>query len=192
MRLILLTSERRSVSEPEVIAHALREGFERVHIKREGLTVEESIGLLAHFKKDKRIVMHTRHEVAKAFGVSIHLSESSRTSNHDPEAISTSFHSVEDLVGNYSGFTYSFIGPVYDSISKVNYPGKIDLSAIPSHIRKFVVPIGGMTKDRIHEVRAKGYSSIAFRGTVWNSADPFSRIDEIVEKVSDLSSITHE
>jgi thiamine-phosphate pyrophosphorylase len=87
--------------------------------------------------------------------------------------LSTSIHNEMDIQ-TLTHFDYAFLGPVFNSISKVGYKGKLN-ETWQRDVKKSDVPlyaIGGINKINIKQLNALGFKGAAVLGAIWEAANP--------------------
>ena len=173
--LIAITPPDPVADEALGIAALLDAGWWRVHLRHPGAdaaTVEEIINAIPPRLRD-RVSLHDHFGVAGTTGIGgLHLN---RRSPSPPcgwkEVVSRSCHSVDE-VRDCDGMDYVTLSPVFDSISKPGYRG-IAFGSLPAGIR--VMALGGVTPDRLPELRSSGFAGAAMLGAVpWHAT-----VDEI-------------
>lgn len=89
--------------------------------------------------------------------------------------LSTSIHADREAGALAPVFTYTFAGPVFDSISKVGYsalpPAQRERLALQDKVIQRVA-IGGIHDRNCTVARTFGVKSIAVSGAVWQHAQP--------------------
>jgi thiamine-phosphate pyrophosphorylase len=89
--------------------------------------------------------------------------------------IGISTHSVEDVQrANYDGADYIIFGPIFDTPSKRSFGAPLGLKVLAEVCRNSMVPIfaiGGITSERVRDVRRAGAHGVAVIGALLTSAD---------------------
>jgi thiamine-phosphate pyrophosphorylase len=128
-----------------------------------------------------KLVLHHNHEWGRSKGLKrFHYSEKDRTNWKETEwkgrdenvIYSTSVHTMEEYNELPDHFSYAFLSPVFDSISKADYKAvKFDLE---KRVRKEtkLIGLGGIQAENIQEVIQMGFDGAALLGAIWNSNDP--------------------
>lgn len=99
------------------------------------------------------------------------------------------FHSLEELE-NYKGkYEYTFLSPIFDSISKPGYKSKfshelhefsrIKLELIRAISGKNIIALGGIDEDKIKICRELGFAGVAVLGAIWKSENPVEKFKKI-------------
>ena len=91
--------------------------------------------------------------------------------------LSTSVHDLQTLQSLQALFSYTFLSPVFDSISKQQYKGFAN-DGFYLHDEKKAVPVialGGIDAGNIQKVADMNFDGAAVLGTIWN--EPAKAID---------------
>jgi len=90
--------------------------------------------------------------------------------------IGASVHSIDEAVGaEAAGAEWLFFGPVYDTPSKRRYGPPQGLSAlerVASAVAVPVIAIGGVTPERVEDVRAAGAHGVAVISAILAADSP--------------------
>lgn len=179
MRLVVITPPQPADHEARIIGQLIDHGVWAVHLRRPGATalqmsrLIEAIPVCYH----RRLVLHDHHELCSIYGLKgVHLNRR----NPLPPAghqgsLSASTHSLTELAQVLPKVDYAFLSPVFDSISKQGYTSAFTAEELlqASHQRligRRVLALGGVTADRLDEVRRLGFGGAALLGDVWRHA----------------------
>ncbi|SKB30269.1 thiamine-phosphate pyrophosphorylase [Salegentibacter holothuriorum] len=188
--LILFTSEENSSAEKEQLIHFLENGLPLLHVRKPGITKAEKKTWLSQFEEEhlQKMVLHQHHQLTEFFPVKgIHLKEEYRNKMkelvHYIEkfqrkglTVSSSFHAPGKLKKEASVFDYTFLSPVFTSVSKEGYKGKeFNVENLPHK----VVALGGIEADKIHTAKEMGYAGVAALGAVWFAENRHKAFTEI-------------
>lgn len=200
--LIVISPEREQFEESRHIEALFNEGLEKLHLRKPYDDKKTCRQLLQSIPKrfHSRISLHQYHELAEEFSIGgIHLTEKSRKSliqqnklNKRMEywkqknyAISSSFHSLEDIKEESNGFDYVFLSPVFNSIAKKGYQGRqFNVSSLGS--TTLIIALGGMKANNISKAFNLGYKGVAVLGAVWKTEYPvksFKQIQGVYSKI---------
>ncbi len=147
----------------------------------------------------KRIVLHGHYSLAIRLGLKgIHLTEKAKK---DAETlvmlkqagglnVSASFHSLLELDQNKQSYTYVFLSPVFDSISKTGTRAAFEYPMLKTFLSAFkqkenapkVIALGGIDWNSVLKVSDLGFDGAAVYGALWNAADPVS----VFRRIRDL------
>ena len=179
--LILISNPTPITKEASIINQMFDEGLSIFHLRKPDSSAQELVLLLQeinpiHYSK---IALHSHHYLAKSFGINrLHYTEASRKqlSNLDlaeqaaDNTLSTSVHTVEDFKNLSIEFEYSFLSPVFNSISKPNYLAQeFDLTALDKNKKTKLIALGGINETNFQKAIDMGFDGIALLGSIWNS-----------------------
>lgn len=181
-RLIVISSPTPVSQEAATINSLFDAGLELLHVRRPGMDAFELETLLqeiypAHLAK---MALHQHHQLAGQFGIRrLHLPEQQRlATSHEQlnelkeqgHILSTSIHALKDHQSLPAYFNYAFYGPVFESISKQGYAPRENFKGLEKKKSAVkLVAIGGVTPERIEEVKHWGFDGAAMLGAIWNS-----------------------
>jgi thiamine-phosphate pyrophosphorylase len=115
--------------------------------------------------------------MAEEFGITrLHFSEQKRKEITDWKpysgfTLSTSVHSIEDFNALPNCFEYTFLSPVFPSISKAGYvSGKNLLGEVQKRTNFDVklVALGGITNENKQLATDSGFDGVAMLGAIWS------------------------
>ncbi len=102
--------------------------------------------------------------------------------------VTTSIHSL-NVKEEHNHFSYLIYGPVFPSISKINYLPKKEINELKKEISVIennsgisIIGVGGITKNNFCQVLNTGFKGIAIRGCIWQNKNPFNALQEFIEK----------
>ncbi len=99
--------------------------------------------------------------------------------------IGVSTHSAAEVAAaKVKGADFVLLGPIYDTLSKRRYGAPLGLTPLASAAAAAGLPvfaIGGITPERVAEVRAAGAHGVACVGAVMSAADPAAAVDAILD-----------
>jgi len=204
--LIVISLESKQPEEGKWIEALFNQGLEKLHLRKLYDDKKTCRQLLQDIPKrfHSRISLHQHHELADEFSIGgIHLTEKSRKSliqqnklNKKMEywkqknyAISSSFHSIEDVKKESNGFDYVFLSPVFNSIAKKGYQGR-QFNVFSLGSATLIIALGGMKTNNISNAFNLGYKGVAVLGAVWKTEHPvksFKQIQGVYQKYFNLS-----
>ena len=179
LKLIAITPEVTAPAERDIICHILDNGFDFVHIRKPEMTVAEMeeylLSIPPHYRS--RLTLHDCHAAALVTGVGgLHLN------GRNPKPIegfsgrlSKSCHSVSELEDAKS-LDYAFLSPIYNSISKVGYESNFSFVELNNLLAQGILndrvfALGGITAEKLPEIKSLGFGGAAFLGYIFNSAN---------------------
>ena len=175
------------VTEPEFIPHEagmimqlFDAGLDTLHLRKPHSQPDECAALLAKLPvwMRRHTVVHDHFGLCGEYGLQgVHLNRR----NPDPptdfhgHTVSASCHSIGEAEERKAGLDYVFLSPVFNSISKQGYQSaytddQLVEAANSGIIDSSVIALGGVTLDRIAQLRQWYFGGAAFLGDVWNKA----------------------
>lgn len=181
MELIVISKPSFFEGEAALINELFESGMERFHLRKEGAEKHEYEQLLGNINPEylERIALHQFHELAADFGIQrLHFPEAQRKqgqhlllSPSEADNLSTSIHNI-DQITDLENFKYTFYGPVFQSISKKDYPSVVPESfKLRNSTKVKVIALGGITPEKIDLISAMGFDGAAILGSLWNTPE---------------------
>ncbi len=184
MLIVISDSDFRS-DEAKVVNELFQAGLDLFHIRKYGASEESLLKLINEISAEyhSRLVIHHNHEWGRAIGLNrFHYSEIDRKAWKELNWIglrseviySTSVHSIEEYNELPDHFSYAFLSPVFDSISKADYKaGTFDFAKRRNKETK-LIGLGGIQPDNVNQTIQMGFDGAALLGTIWNNTDPIN------------------
>lgn len=188
--LIVISDSDFKPNEAEIINQLFQNGLDLFHIRKYGTSEESLLKLIDHIdvKHHSKLVLHHDHEWGRSMGLKrFHYSEKDRLNWKQQDwfgvreefVYSTSVHSMEEYNGLADQFSYAFLSPVFDSISKTDYKAvKFNLEQRQNSHTK-LVGLGGIRQENIQEVIQMGFDGAALLGAIWKSDNPIESFVEM-------------
>jgi thiamine-phosphate pyrophosphorylase len=181
--LIVISDSDFKPNEAAIVNELFRSGLDLFHIRKYGASEEALVELIGKIdsQNHSKLVLHHHHDWGKNFGLKrFHYSERDRKKWQDVKwkgtnsewIYSTSVHSVEEYNELPNQFSYAFLSPVFDSISKPDYKAeKFDFS---KRVRKEItlIGLGGIQANNAKQAIQMGFDGVALLGAIWNSENP--------------------
>jgi thiamine-phosphate pyrophosphorylase len=197
MKLVVISPEAERTDELAVLDELFAAGLERYHVRKPAWSRAELELWLREVstKWRSRLVLHQHHELVAEFGLGgIHFRDSRITGQpHRDVLTSRSCHDVPTLRRALGHYDSVFIGPIFPSLSKPGYGPRdatthVEISALLAsrtiaERRTSVLALGGITPQRMPEVRALGFDGIAAIGAVWSAANPVRAFTKLQESL---------
>ncbi len=184
MKIIIITSPDHVANETGSIIKLLDSGLiHRVHLRKPSLDETRTRLLIESVPDEYRsaISLHDHFNLAKEYGIGgIHLN-----SRH-PEVpygfshglTSCSCHSIQDVNRAIRELStdYCFLSPVFDSVSKTGYKGRITSDdcrqlATEGLLDGKVFALSGVTPEKIPLLKEAGFKGAAILGAAWSVPD---------------------
>lgn len=187
--IVVISSPTPVKKEAALINQLFDEGLPVFHLRKPDSSSQELVLLLQEIDPihHSKIALHSHHYLAKSFGINrLHYTEASRKQLTDVDfsenenILSTSVHSVEDFKSLSEHFSYAFLSPVFNSISKPDYEAKsFDLSDLNKNRSTKLVALGGIDETNCIKAYDMGFDGIALLGAIWNNEDGISNYKKI-------------
>ena len=176
--IIVITRPDFFEGEAAKIAQLLQSGrADLVHIRKPRASQSEVEQLLFSIPSElySRLVLHDHHSLAIKYGLrGVHLN----SRNPEPPAgwsgaVSISCHTLSELSEcRRKPYAYMSLSPIFDSISKRGYRSAFsadDIAAARSQglIDERVMALGGITFDKITEIKEMGFGGAMILGDAW-------------------------
>ena len=187
---ILLSTSNPHPQEMDIIRSFFKNEDALFHLRRYDWEEGQVADFLSQFTNEEleKIVLNHHHFLATEFGINrLHFSEQARREIDEEKLqriadvgfnLSTSVHELESFNKLPACFTYAFLSPVFDSISKEGYKSvNFDLSQRRKDIQ--LIGLGGITKDNYKKVFEMGFDGVALLGGIWNQPNPLEIITNI-------------
>ena len=169
----------------------LLEKVDYYHLRKPHWSFEKHIGFLKEISPEHktRIVLHLKNSPGfnaweKIGGV--HLSFNSKTLPLEiPQSLRVSYscHSIEECKEVRGRSEYSFLSPIFPSISKQGYSKKWNRKELGQTELSKVFALGGVKKENVSEVVAFGFGGAALMGSIWQQENPYETLEEIKKKI---------
>ena len=187
MQTIVLTPEHTVPGETERVNILLAGGLQRLHIRKPDYSITDYRNYIAAVDPafHHLLVIHNYYELYHELGLAgVHLNSAARTnettwarlSTIPSSAISTSFHSWQEIIDGTFPYAYVFISPVFNSISKPGYNAAIELHgalatkaqmATENRYCPKIIGLGGVGKNELAILEQYGFDGGAMLGSVW-------------------------
>ncbi len=186
MLIVLSDSDFRS-GETEIVNQLFLAGLDLFHLRKYGAGEESLLewvnGIAPEYRS--KLVLHHHHEWGRSMGIKrFHYSERDRLTWKEQNwkdadkafVYSTSVHSVEEYNELPDHFSYAFLSPVFDSISKSDYKAVTFDLGKRTKKETLLIGLGGIQADNVKQVIEMGFDGAALLGAIWNSDNPLEEI----------------
>lgn len=185
--LAVISSEKDTQKEAEKVNRMFDNGLQLFHLRKPGSSIRTLQKLLDRLDEDylNRVIIHTHYQLLQKYPLKgIHL-RGMQEKKVTKGVISTSFHSLEEL-NHPDPFEYVFLSPVFNSISKQDYPSTFQLKEVALHLKNTkqkVMALGGCQGKHIPELKKIGFYGMGVLGAIWQSPDPVQSFIDIEQKI---------
>ncbi|MCF2444913.1 thiamine phosphate synthase [Dyadobacter sp. CY345] len=202
MKLLAISNPKFFPDEAEKINSLFREGLVCLHIRKPESEEDDFRDLLSKINPEfrDRISIHQYHKLAGEFGIKrLHFPEKKRKRSSkeslkkllsDDFLLSTSIHDLSEISNLSEHFSYTFFGPVFDSISKSGYKGVLsDDFFIEPEVKKIpIIGLGGVNIQNLEKIGKMNFDGAAVLGTLWekpeNAISSFRELWEVVDFIN--------
>ena len=174
--IIIISNPAPLADEATVINELFDAGMELFHLRKPEYTKEELKTLLLKIGSDhySKIALHQHHELTEEFEIKrLHYTEKKRMElkefKKENGVLSTSVHSMKEYKNLSPDFDYAFFGPVFNSISKINYSSVVEDNFNLSREKTAtkIIAIGGINEENINKAFEMGFDGAALLGAIW-------------------------
>lgn len=200
--IIVMSDTKDLDGEHQIINELFESGLEILHIRKPKYSTNEMRIYIEKINKKyrSRVVIHSHHELCIPLKLrGIHLTERHRKKNffrswilmqwikfRRPDiAVTASYHSPNSLLKHNPGYTYIFLSPIFDSISKIGYKNTFNDDTLEVALKKTtfnVIALGGVDYSKLEKVKEFGFNGCALVGSIWHTANPVSEFKRILDK----------
>lgn len=204
MELIVISSPTAVKKEASLINELFDAGLTIFHLRKPNSTGLEIANILKDIKPAyfSRISLHQHHQLTGNYPIQrLHFTEVERLKlsalkleelKSKGFILTTSVHSQVDFENLNDHFDYSFVGPIFDSISKSDYKASkekfVSVTVKSKHTKR--IALGGICKENIQEIVEMDFDGAAFLGTIWNeplkAVKKFQELKGIQEQIIQL------
>jgi thiamine-phosphate pyrophosphorylase len=206
MLLIIITPEVNTPNEIDIINQLFAKGLQRLHIRKPHFTIDEYRGYIKAIDQQyhSKLVLCGAFELWNEFKLGgVHLNSEMRNDEQiwdsiedvPVSALSTSFHSWDEIVENGFPYKYVFIGPVFDSISKADHLAAVELAGAKETKAKIseagkrcpaLIALSGVGVTDMKFLHKNGFDGAAMLGTIWQSNNPVITFNAAMNAISGL------
>ncbi|MFZ4260491.1 thiamine phosphate synthase [Sphingobacterium sp. HJSM2_6] len=184
--MIVVISPPQHINEETSFVNELFEhGLDVFHIRKYGMPDQEIIDYVNQIDMKYRgqLVLHSHHHLANRLTIDrLHYNEADRRANHHLNSLaqftlSTSVHHMDDFNRLDTCWSYAFISPLYQSISKPEKKRNealFDQLTMRSNDQVQLVGLGGIALENIDNTLNHNIDAIALLGTIWLADQPIT------------------
>ncbi|MRX73709.1 thiazole tautomerase TenI [Bacillus lacus] len=199
MKLHVITDGKKSIKELAEIILSIHNEIDYIHIRERGKSAGELSKLLFTLNEldvpSGKLIMNDRLDVALLHGLrGIQLPHHSFSPEQVRQMvphmkIGSSVHSMKEAeAAEKAGADYLLFGHIYSTGSKENIQprGLKQLMELSSAVEIPVVAIGGISPEKIKEVKAAGADGIAVMSYVFSAGNPSKAVQSLREEMEKL------
>lgn len=200
MKLIIITQENIIENEAEAINLLFDEGLSILHLRKPDYSETEIERFINNINPQYRekIVLHDHFQLAKKFELKgVHLNR--RNPNppiHSKLSISKSCHNFDD-VKQSAKYSYVFLSPIFDSISKQGYNQAFSNEKLIEAkdigiINNNVIALGGISIETIPIAARYGFGGVAVLGSLWGNFAKDKDYISLINRFKQLQNICNQ
>lgn len=196
--IVVISPEENYLNEAYWINMMLDRGLDLYHIRKPLSSINEVLKIYQDIESCflNRIVFHA-NDISECFfyGFRVHINTRLRNIALSNPAlfdsvVSTSTHSIEEFNGLTVHFKHAFLGPFYDSISKVNYsaskPSMLSMKDRLNYDTELIA-LGGINEFNIADIYPH-VDGVGLVGAIWKSDNPLTSFLTCKRKIDHLLS----
>jgi thiamine-phosphate pyrophosphorylase len=201
--LIIISPPANLQDEIPLLIRLFEAGAEYFHLRKPGLSAGDLAVYLRQIPEPfhTRIILHTHYELLEEFnlkGIHIKRDQVAPILNESAHK-STSCHAIAELAELDDSYTYAFLSPVFDSISKQGYRAAFALQELQDYFGTTpgntpVIALGGLAPGTIQPALAAGFDGVALLGCIWepcSQGKPEQAMDNFTTARDELVSCSH-
>ena len=169
MQLIAITPPYFYANEAVAIANAIADGFNRVHIRKPGSTIEQMKHLLEAIPPELRryISLHDHTMLAKSYGIGgVHLnSRNTAVPEGFNGIVSCSAHTPDEA--RQATADYVLLSPIFPSFSKPGYTSHYSFEEMAAAASPRVIALGGVARTDLMTLEKAGFGGAAMLTEAW-------------------------
>jgi len=190
MKLVILSSSEDQPLEVQEVMKMFDLGLDYFHIRKPKKGQKQLAEYIEQFpvKYRNRLILHSYHSLCFTYKLGgIHLSRKHRRRSKFYHLkllikrsigrkiiVTRTFHKLTDLTNDRRKYSYTFLSPLFDSISQSTLSGGFSKRALLLMIpqaKQPVLAMGGITISRFEEVNKLGFEGVALLGAIWSSKE---------------------
>lgn len=181
-KVVVITPENPFDGETEQIKRVIECGVFRLHLRHPKADEQTLRRIIEGLSADerKKIVLHDCYNLVDEYNLGgKHFN--GRHPEYASVCTSRSCHSLDEVAAS-TNMEYCFLSPIFDSISKSGYASNFTNEVLlqarkDGIINKNVIALGGITVDKISQVKEYGFGGVAILGSAWK--DGVAQLDII-------------
>ncbi len=188
MKLILITPEIFHKDENSILEKALEIGVDRIHVRKPNCNHNTLYKYIDNLSDGiiRKSSLHYYKDIFMEFNFSgFHFSVTQKEYFPNVEKknskISTSFHSMGEVLGFKNNFDYAFCSPVFPSISKQDHEPDFEWNIKGKQTGIELYALGGIDHSKIERCKERGFDGVGILGAVWNKNTIGESIEELIK-----------
>lgn len=189
MHLITISPPKNISRETEIVQRLFEEYLQFFHLRKPEMSFSDMKNYINRIpqKFHNRIIIHSNFELLNEFDLKgIHLNSRCANSSFRASHKSKSCHSFEEIQRLDNSFSYAFLSPIFDSISKENYKSNFSFDELKNFLsnRKNnckIIALGGIGLEQVSICKELGFDGVAILGFLWKEKNTESIIKKFLQ-----------
>lgn len=201
-KVIVYSAETIVKDEIYYLNDLLASGLQQLHLRKPNTpkSVLENLIVNIDPRYHSKIVVHHHYDLLDKYSLmGIHLTNKYLAKAHPLNlhtviqaakikkyTLSRAIHSIEELKLIDDCYDFVSLSPIFNSISKQGYEGKLSQFAEFASIKKNglkVYALGGITKENIQMCNDMGFDGAMALGTIWRNTEPTQNYKELLNSI---------
>jgi thiamine-phosphate pyrophosphorylase len=201
-KVIVYSAEAIVKDEVYYLNDLLASGVQQLHLRKPNTPkyVLENLIVNIDPRQHSKIVIHHHYDLLDKYDLmGIHLTNKYLDKAHSLNlhtviqaakiknyTLSRAIHTLEELKLVDESYDFVSLSPVFDSISKQGYEGKVSQFVdFVSYKRTnlSVYALGGITKENIKVCKEMGFDGAIALGTIWRNTEPTQNYKELLNSI---------
>lgn len=189
-----------SVEAGKITEYLLSGALDFMHIRKPEADSEYTLSLIEKVPQNlyPRLVLHSHYNLLSRFtpgGIHYKNQEDSygavSSAGKAGLFITRSCHSLKEFAKSEPGFFYSFLSPVFNSISKTGYSSKFsidDPALIVTNSNNKIIALGGVIPEYFDKLYHAKFAGAALLGYLWSRKTGFDeKIRNLIESRNNIT-----
>ncbi|MFN0201132.1 MAG: thiamine phosphate synthase [Bacteroidia bacterium] len=195
MQFIVITPPTFLPNEIEAIQMLIAEGLTHLHLRKPQTSLAEMRAFLTQLPAacHANLILHQHHILAKDYEVKgLHFNQKQPFSEGIEKPKNLSFsqttHSLEELQHISPQIDYVLLSPIFQSISKKNYPAAFTAEALKQYFQENQkvdfqrIALGGIDEMTASIAIEYGFEGVAMLGYLWEDFEKNANCEEVLKK----------
>lgn len=185
--------------EIEAIHQLFEHGLKILHVRKPSFNKENLQSFIYSIDKKyhDHIVVHSHLSLAEEMGLKgVHFTSYNRhlIDEYSRKELqrSISVHSTVELAHVGERFSYAFISPVFESITKVGYKPIINADVLQEQLKKIhdvpVLALAGIEPKNLGKAHAMGFDGVVLHGHLWAQFEKDQNVGTLIERFEEVNS----
>ena len=196
-KLVVISPPVNLRNERQRVKQLIEAGLEFFHVRKPEFNCRDTEQYLREYPWDmrKKMILHNHYDLTEEYDLrGIHITEKNKGRGYESRYlhrhISISCHHTAELANLIQDYTYAFLSPVLNSLSKQEYPSAFEFNGLKKFFRENkklppVIALGGIHPTCLGQTQGIGFSGVALLGAIWpelsNKSDKHSPLNKFMQ-----------